>query len=130
MPRADRSIDPGGIGRPLTGVAAGPRAGLPVRACAEAARMPYWPNAGTTSFARWGSWLWRRRARPVGRRVLCAALDAVLSVRCVVPGAVQFARFAAPDGALSQTLARLRAMSWARRHQAVRPADLWVHGLD
>ena len=53
--------------------------------------------------------------RPVARRVLCAALGAALCVRCGVPGAVLFARFAAPDGALSQTSARLRAASWAWR---------------
>ena len=57
--------------------------------------------------------LWCRRARPVARRVLCAAPDAALCVPCAVPDAVLLARFAGPDGALSQTSPCLRAASWA-----------------
>ena len=74
-----------------------------------------WSN-GITSFARWRSW--RRPAHPDAHRVLCAALDAVLCAQCAVLGAVQFARFAVPDGALSRTLAHLWAASWARRERA------------
>jgi len=110
MPRARIGLSiPGGIGRPLTGVAAG-------RAlCCLSEPALRRPECGV---GRWAE----------GRELLLWLGGGC--VRCAVPGAVQFARFAAPDGALSQTLARLRAMSWARRHQAVRPADLWVHGLD
>ncbi len=103
-----------------------------IAARAEAGRSPLLArNEPITFSARW--WrgqVWCRRARPVARRVLCAALGAALCVRCGVLGAVLFARFAAPDGALSQTSARLRAASWAWRVwwwsglQRVTPSEL------
>ena len=86
--------------------------GVPA-ARAEAGRSPLLArNEPITFSARW----WREQVwrRPVARRVLCAALGAALCVRSGVPGAVLFARFAAPDGALSQTSARLRAATLAR----------------
>ena len=72
-------------------------------------------NEPTTFFARWELWLWRRRARLAARRVLCAAARVALCARFGVPGAVRFARFAVPDGALFPTSARLWTASWAWR---------------
>src|SRR6478735_2408978 len=60
-------------------------------------------------------WSLCRRARPVARRVLYAAARVALCARFGVPGAVRFARFAVPDGALFPTSARLWAASWAWR---------------
>ena len=74
------------------------------------------PSERSIFFARWWALWWGCcRGRPVARRVLCVALGAALCVRCGVPDAVLFARFAAPDGAPSQTSARLRVASWAWR---------------
>ena len=64
---------------------------------------PVGPTVTLTFFARWWWWLWCRRARPVARRVLCAAPDAALHVPCGVPVVVPLARFAAPDAAQCQT---------------------------
>ena len=79
------------------------------------------PNDTTTFSARRG-WLWCRRARPVARRVLCAAPDAARCALCACPDAVQLARFAGPVSALSQTSPHLRAASWPWRVQ-------WRFGL-
>ena len=70
-----------------------------------------WPERAITFFARW--WWWCRRARPVARRVLCAAPDAALRVPCGVPAAVPLARFAVPDVAPYQTSPHLWVVSWA-----------------
>ena len=53
-------------------------------------------------------------ARPVARRVLCAAPDAALRVPCVVPDAFLHAPLAVPDAARYQTSPYLRAASSAR----------------
>jgi len=68
-----------------------------------------WAERAIIFFARW--WWW---CRPVARRVLCAAPDAVLRVPCVVPDAFLHAPLAVPDAARYQTSPYLRAASSAR----------------
>ena len=70
-----------------------------------------WPERTITFFARW--W-WRRRARSVARRVLCAAPDAALRVPSVVPDAFPHAPLAVPDAARYQTSPYLQAAASAR----------------
>jgi hypothetical protein len=98
--------------------------GLPA-ARAEAGRLLLLART-ITFFARW----WCRRARPVARRVLCAAPDAALCVPCVVPVVVPLARFAVPDAAPCQTSRYPWAVSLAWRAswwfglQPVTPSEL------
>ena len=58
---------------------------------------------------------WCRRARPVARRVLCAALVVALRAPCVVPVVVPLARFAVPDAAPCRTSRYPGAVSLAWR---------------
>ena len=85
--------------------------GLPT-ARAAAGRLPVLVRTRDYFFARCWSC---RRARPVARRVLCAAPDAALRVPCVVPVVVPLARFAVPDAAPCRTSRYPGAVSLAWR---------------